>query len=216
MAPKRKKQAATTLDDLDGAVSKRVSFIRTDAVAVKSATPSKTRLKETFASALEPQWTVASEDLTAQVLSLLSRHALQPPDHAAEAALASSDSGSTALRAVGRAAGIYLGRSAVCRALRQGAVRAIAIAHHSGPPLLYAHVAALVQTTGTPAALLACSSAQLGQPFGLLRASVVGLSATSFGDDHELVCAIRRAGCIAPMPWLATSGQAHGAATGAS
>ena len=85
--PKRKKQVATTLDDLDGVVSKRVSFIRTDAVAVASASASKTRLKEAFASALEPQWTVASEDLTAQVLGHLSRHVSRLSDRPAGATL---------------------------------------------------------------------------------------------------------------------------------
>ena len=86
-----------------------------------------------------------------------------------------------------------LGRAKVTRALRRRELRALVLARDSGPPLLHAHLAALAQECGVPACVLACGSAQLGQPFGLLRASAIGLLAEHFAESHELVARLRRA-----------------------
>ena len=47
---------------------------------------------------------------------------------------------------------------------------------------------------GVPVCVLPCGSAQLGQPFALLRAAAVGLRSAEFGEDHALVRAVERAG----------------------
>ena len=193
---KRKKPEAVTLEDLDGVASKRVGFLRTDArAAIAPTAASKTKLKEHFSSELEPQWVAASAELTATVLRRLS----------VECVAGARVEG-------GRArAGVRLGRNAVGRGLRQGALRAALLAQDAGPPLLYAHLAVHAQTQRSPVALLACSSAQLGQPFGLLRVSAVGLTADSFSEDHALVQLVQRAaGTAPPLPWLDAARSAAG------
>ena len=187
------KAAALTLEDLDGDASKRVSFLRTDARAAIATVPtSMTALKEAFVSELEPKWVAASGELAAAVLRQIGHAcAAVAPAHAPQRQ---------------PLAGIHLGRSCVCRALKRRALRAVVLAREAGPPLLYAHLAALAQEAGATVALLACSSAHLGQPFGLLRASAVGLDAELFPEAHPLVALVEAAaGTGQRLPWLTES-----------
>ena len=55
-----------------------------------------------------------------------------------------------------------------------------------------------------PDPVLACSSAQLGQPFGLLRAAAIGLDAGHFEEGHALVQLLRESAAATPA-WLATA-----------
>ena len=185
------KAPAKTLDELGGAAS-NVHFVRTDARAAAAPAPiSRTKLKHAFEWQLGPQWPLLDGEEKAKVLAQVGEAC------AAEAA---------AGRDPPRPASICVGRAAVTRTLRRGELRALVLAQDSGPPLLYAHLAPLAQERGAPACVLACSSAQLGQPFGLLRASAVGLRAEDFGEEHELVQLLRRASeqqrPAGPLPWL--------------
>ena len=189
----RRKPPAKTLDDLGGAAS-NVSFIRTDASAIsKSKSSSQTKIKQAFEWDLAPRWPLLNGEEAATILRGLS-----------QLTSASDASGSSSGSA--RPAGLCLGRAAVSRALRRRELRALVIAQDSGPPVLHAHLAALAQAAGTPSCLLACGSAQLGQPFGLLRASAVGLRASHFGEEHDLVAlltaAAQRLQPKGPLPWL--------------
>jgi ribosomal protein L7Ae-like RNA K-turn-binding protein len=188
----KKRKAAVTLDELDGVASRAVPFLRTDArAAVATASTSNTRRKEGFTSELEPSWTAVSGEVAANVLR-----------HLASGCVASSAERSITTAARARPH-VRLGRGAVCRGLRQGALSAVVLARESGPPLLYAHIAALAQEHGVTVALIGCSSAQLGQPFGLLRTSAIGLGRESFSDNHELVQTLKNAaGSDPPLPWL--------------
>ena len=187
----RSKPAALTLDALDGAASKRVAFLRTDATAVATPSPvaSKSRLKEAFASSLEPQWVAVSGVLTADILRELG----------AEATARSAQGPRRGVAPLG----IYIGRNAVSRRLRKRALRSLVVARDAGLPMLYAHLPLLAQQAGVTPTLLSCSSAQLGQLFGLPRISAIGLDAQEFPDDHALVLLLRRAaGEGLPFPWL--------------
>lgn len=187
---KQRAKKAQTLDDLGGKAS-NVFFVRTDAVAALPQSISHSKLKQAFDWELAPQWPLITGDNAAVILR-----------HIGSACTADAAAG----RDPPRPGGIRLGRAAVTRALRRRELRAVILARDSGPPILYTHLAALAQDCGAPACLLACSSAQLGQPFGLLRASTVGLHASHFGEDHELVALLRRAGREqqpgGPLPWL--------------
>lgn len=184
--PKSKRKMAQTLDELGGAAS-NVSFVKEDA---RAAAPlpqlSKTKLKQAFEWDLSPQWPV----LTGEEASAALRHI-------GEACAASSSA---------RPAALCVGRAAVWRALRRKELAAILLAREGGPPLLSAHLAALAQESQTPTCLVACSSAQLGQPFGLLRASIVGLRAAHCATDEPLVVLLRDAAQqqrpAGPLPWL--------------
>ena len=200
--PKRKGRPAATLDSLDGEAHSRVSFLRTDARAAVATTASRTKLKEAFDSDLEPQWAMVSGEAASSALRLLS----------VEAASGATSTASS------RHAGLCLGRGAVARALSRGELSAVVLAREAGAPLLVSHLAVLAQERGTSVCMLACGSAQLGQPFGLLRASAIGLHAESFGADHELVRLLRASAQArvpakaraaangsdagSPLPWL--------------
>jgi hypothetical protein len=190
ISSKNKRRRAATLDELGGIASSRVHFLRTDARAAAAApTTSRTKLKEALSSELEPQWTAATGEAAASVLRQLGQEC----------------SGDAAR------AGMLLGRGAVGRALRRRQLRAVVLAREAGVPLLYSHLAKLAQDAGAPVCLLACGSAQLGQPFGLLRASAVGLRADHFNEHHELVLLLRRAagsGGAQPLPWASAPGAA--------
>ena len=155
--------------------------------ASAAAVVSRTKAKEALASDLDPEWLAASQQMTASVLRQLGA------DCTADASA------------------VRLGRSAVSRALRRGELAALVVAREGGPPLSYAHLAALAQQRGVAVSLLACSSAQLGQPFGLLRASCVGLRAPHFEPTHPILQLIQRAtltssggggASTGPLPWL--------------
>ena len=182
---KASKRAAATLDDLDGVASSRVKFIRTDARAAVSsrAGPSQRALREATAAAT-PQCPVIDGEEAAALLRRLSADCVSSADQ---------DAGPCARP------GVRVGLSAVTRALRRGTLRAAVIARDSGPPLLAAHLPALARARDVPACVLACASAQLGQPFGLLRAAAVGLDAEHFAADHPLVVLVARAGIARPI-----------------
>ena len=192
--PNKRKAKALTLDDLDGDASRRVSFLRTDArAAVSPAASTMTTLKEVFLSDLEPQWETAKGESAAALLRQLGDVcAAAPADEMGRKTLP----------------GVHLGRASVCRMLRQRALRAVILAREGGPPLLYAHIAVLAQEAGTSVVLLACNSAHLGQPFGLLRASAVGLHVDHFHDSHALVKLVRDAagarGTVT-LPWVSAA-----------
>ena len=182
--PKKRRRAAATLDQLEHA-SERVPFLRTDAREASVVAPvSRTRAKEALACDLDPEWSAASPATTTAVLRQLGADC-----------------------AANSAPGVRLGRSAVTRALRRGELAALIVSREGGPPLSYAHLAAHAQQHGTAVSLLACSSAQLGQPFGLLRASCIGLLAHHFPASHPLVQLVQRTasssnGSAGLLPWL--------------
>ena len=165
---KKPQRAAATLDELASAgetVVSRVPFLRTDARAMQQpAGKSKSKMKQAFASDLEPNWPAASAEASSHILGLLGVEC------------GSGDGGRN------RASCVCLGRSAVARALKRNSLAALILAKDAGVPLLYSHLAVLAQASGTPVCVVACSSAQLGQPFGLLRASAVGLRKEHFVD----------------------------------
>lgn len=183
------KVAAATLGDLEGDASRRVSFLRTDARAAVPTLVPAAPLKEAFHSDLDPRWVTAAGASTAAVLSRLSADIIST--------LASADG------AQRRAKGIHLGRASVCRLLRRRALSAAVLASDAGPPLTFAHVAVLAQESGAHVALLSCGSSHLGQQFGLLRASAIGLEAAHFPESHPFVQLIARTARYAqPLPWL--------------
>ena len=189
---KRKRPAkvvAATLGDLEGDASRRVSFLRTDARAAVPTLVPAAPLKEAFHSDLDPRWVTAAGASTAAVLSRLSADIIST--------VASADG------AQRRAKGIHLGRASVCRLLRRRALSAAVLASDAGPPLTFAHVAVLAQESGAHVALLSCGSSHLGQQFGLLRASAIGLEAAHFPESHPFVQLIARTARPAqPLPWL--------------
>jgi ribosomal protein L7Ae-like RNA K-turn-binding protein len=173
-----RKRAAATLDDLGGA-AKKVAFVRDDARALASAAPSKSQLKAALAVPFDALPAPATGNVAEAVLSRLASDCVV---------------GATA-GADGRTvrAGVVLGLGAVTRALRQGRLSAVMLAREP-QPMLVAHVAAVAAPCGVPVCVLPCGSAQLGQPFALLRAAAVGLRSAEFGEDHALVRAVERAG----------------------
>jgi ribosomal protein L7Ae-like RNA K-turn-binding protein len=175
----KKRKLAATLDDLSGDASKRVAFIRADARAAVSAPagPSRTQLKAAAASPFDPQWPLVRGETASALLQRIGTDCVARED------------GATRARS-----GVVVGLGAVSRALRRGALSAVVLAHDSGPPLFSAHVPVLAQKHGTAACVLACASAQLGQPFGLLRAATVGLDAALFPPEHGLVRMVADAG----------------------
>lgn len=186
---KKRGRAAATVDDLDGEAASRVHFVRTDARAAVKAAASHAKLKEVFASDLEPQWTTVPAEVLGRVLQLLS---------AAWSKSGTGDPGGTSSVATSY---LCIGRAAVSRALKRGELSAVVLAREAGVPLLCAHMAVLAEERGTLIRQLPCGSAQLGQPFGLLRASTVGLRTSCFGDSHELL-ALLRTNASPPLPWL--------------
>ena len=183
------KVAAATLGDLEGDASRRVSFLRTDARAAVPTLVPAAPLKEAFHSDLDPRWVTAAGASTAAVLSRLSEDIIST--------VASADGSQR------RAKGIHLGRASVCRLLRRRALSAAVLASDAGPPLAFAHVAVLAQESGAHVALLSCGSSHLGQQFGLLRASAIGLEAAHFPESHPFVQLIKRTARPAqPLPWL--------------
>lgn len=183
---KTKRKRVATLEDLGGDASKGVKFIRTDARALIAAAPSNSKIKAALAAPHEPQWLPVTEGRTAAVLQQLGADC-------------------SAARDVGNAHardGVIIGLGAVSRALRRCELRAIVLARESQPPLLYAHVPLIAQQQRVPVCSLPCSSARLGQIFGLLRASAVGLAARSFEAAHPLVQLLAQDASSLPFPWL--------------
>ena len=180
---KKRRAAAVTLDELGGAASKRVGFIRTDAKAIVAPTSSKSKLKASLVSPFEPKWPRASAEQAAQLLQQV----------AGSAALESS-----------RAAGVIIGLNAVGRALRRGEVSAVILGQDLPQPLVVASLAAQAQQRRVPVCMLPFDSARLGQPFGLLRATAIGFASHVFDDAHATVQLIGHVSGVGagPLPWL--------------
>ena len=166
------------LDDLGGA-AKKVAFVRDDARALASAAPSKSQLKAALAVPFDALPAPATGNVAEAVLSRLASDCV---------VRATAGADGRTVRA-----GVVLGLGAVTRALRQGRLSAVMLAREP-QPMLVAHVAAVAAPCGVPVCVLPCGSAQLGQPFALLRAAAVGLRSAEFGEDHALVRAVERAG----------------------
>lgn len=176
-----KRRAAATLDELGGAASGRVDFVRSDARAVKRTAPSNSQLKSALASPFEMAGGLAGPTAA---------HVLRE--------LVASCAGDAAGRVQ---PGVVVGLGAVGRRLRRGELSALVVAREAMPPLLLAHVPVLAAQRGVPLCVLACSSAQLGQRFGLLRAAAVGLEARLFAADHALVRLLAKS-AIATPAWV--------------
>ena len=82
--------------------------------------------------------------------------------------------------------GVIIGLRAVTRRLGRRSLRAVFVARNMRPSVLVAHLPVLARRHAVLCAL-DCTSAHLGQPFGLLRAAAIGLSAEAFTADHPLV-----------------------------
>ncbi len=178
---KRSARAAVTVDQLGGGASSRVDFIRTDARALKRSTPSNTHIKGALNSPFE-----LPSGLTGLAAASVIRQ------------LVASCSGG---RTGQVPQGMVVGLGAVTRRLRRGELRAVVVAREMHPALLVAHVPVLSARREVPLCLLGCSSAQLGQPFGLLRAAAVGLDAAHFEAEHPLVRLLAESASATP-PWL--------------
>ena len=177
----RAASAAKTVDELGGAASSRVDFIRTDARAVRHVVPSNTQVKGALASPYELSTGVTGAAAAGVIRQLM----------------VSCCGGQTGTVQ----SGVVLGLGAVTRRLRRGELRAVVMARDMQPPLLLAHMPVLAARQEVPLCVLACSSAQLGQPFGLLRAAAIGLDASHFEAEHVLVQLL--SGCASAVPaWL--------------
>lgn len=183
-----------TLDELGGEASKKVGFIRTDAKAVIEPSASSSKLKSSLASPLEPRWPDVSKEHCSTVLQRL-------------ATLCTPES-----RGGAPSEGVIFGINAVTRALRRSELSVVILARASQSPILYAHIPLISQLQqmqreqsakeqGTIVCMMPCSSAQLGQPFGLLRVSALGLKSAQYSDTHPLVLFLTRDNHI-PFPWL--------------
>ena len=183
MGSKKRRVAVATLDELGGVASKKVGFIRTDAKALVAPSASNTKLKASLVSSLEPAWPHATSEQAQEMLQSLA---------------------ACAFPEAGRAqCGLIVGLNAVSRALRRGELRCVILGREAPQPLLSAHLAVLAQQQSLPACMLPCDSGRLGQPFGLLRASVLGLASSVFDDSHPTVqLVVRVCGAQQPLPWL--------------
>ena len=160
---------AVTLRELRGVASGKAGFIRSDARAVVAPSASKSRLKLALSLSSEPTWSVASDADTARVLQRIATDCVD------------AEVGSARARP-----GVIIGLRAVTRRLGRRSLRAVFVARNMRPSVLVAHLPVLARRHAVLCAL-DCTSAQLGQPFGLLRAAAVGLSAEAFAADHPLV-----------------------------
>ena len=178
------KRKAVTVDELGGSAHSRVDFIRTDARAVKRATPSNTHLKGALSSPFE---------LPSGLTGL-----------AAAGVIRQRVSSCTGGQTGQVPSGVVIGLGAVTRRLRRGELQAVIVAREMHPPLLVAHLPVLAAKSGVPLCLLGCSSAQLGQPFGLLRVAAIGFAVDHFGLDHPLIQLLAESMTATPK-WLAAA-----------
>jgi ribosomal protein L7Ae-like RNA K-turn-binding protein len=184
--PKRGR-AASTVSELGGVVSSKVAFIRTDArAACREAAPSQTRLKTALSSPFEPSWPHVSAPAVAALVKGITAEC------------------TARLEASHKRPGLFVGLRSVTRALRRGELRAIVAASELQPPLLLAQLAVLSEAHGAHLAVIPTLAAALGQPLGLLRAAVFGLSSAHFAPDHPLVTLVTAVPKAAPC-WLPQS-----------
>ncbi|KAL3927963.1 MAG: hypothetical protein SGPRY_002591 [Prymnesium sp.] len=182
---------ALSLDELGGAAGKKVAFIRTDASALLPHAPSNTQLKAGLSSPYEPRWPHVSKEECAEVLRALGERLAGERHNAGF-----------------RSLGLTLGLRAVTRALRRAELCGVLLARESQSPLLYAHIPLLAQRQTQQehgmrpvVRMLPCSSAQLGQLFGLLRVSTVGLQASHFKDSDTVIKLLAKNDGLL-FPWL--------------
>ena len=168
MPPRARKRAAT-LRELRGVASGKAGFIRSDARAVVTPNASKSRLKLALSASSEPTWSAAPAADTASVLQRIATDCVDP------------QVGSARTRA-----GVIVGLRAVTRRLGRRSLRTVFVARDVRPTVLTAHLPVLARRCAALCAL-ECTSAQLGQPFGLLRAAAIGLTTEGFAADHPLV-----------------------------
>lgn len=176
----KKRPAAVTLDQLSGVASEKVRFIRKDARAVISAAPSQTKLKASLGSPLEVQWAEHSAAQLQAVMQLVKSSCVSAGG--------------------GPGAGTVVGLNAVRRALSRGSLRAVIVATQMQPQALLTQLAAVAHQHRVALGSLSCSTARLGQPFGLLRAAAVGLRATEFAGDHPLLVELTQLQPTVPWP----------------
>ena len=186
-----KKRFAVTVDELGGSASSRVDFIRTDARAAKRATPSNTHLKETLSSPFD-----IARGLTGPAMQAVIRELVRLRTAAPEQP------------------GVVIGLGAVTRRLQRGELRAIVMAGEIHPALLVAHIPVHAARATVPLCILECSSAQLGQPFGLLRAAVIGFTSKCFALEHPLIRLLADSAATPPA-WLEAAAAAAAAAEAA-
>jgi ribosomal protein L7Ae-like RNA K-turn-binding protein len=185
---KKRGRAAATVSELGGVVSSKVAFIRTDArAACRDAAPSQTRLKTALLSPFEPSWPHVSAAAVSALVKGLSAECTAQLDVSP------------------KPPGFIVGLKSVTRALRRGKIRAIVAASELQPPLLLAQLAVLSEAHGAHLAVVPTTAAALGQPLGLLRAAVIGLSSAQLAPDHPLVTLVM----AVPKPvacWLPAAG----------
>lgn len=185
--PKKRGRAASTVSDLGGVVSSKVAFIRTDArAACRDSAPSQTRLKTALSSPFEPSWPHVSATAVAALVKGISAEC------------------TARLEVSHKWPGVIVGLRSVTRALRRGEIRAIVAASELQPPLLLAQLAVWSEAHGAHLAVVPTTAAALGQPLGLLRAAVIGLSSAQFAAEHPLVTLVmavpKAAACWLPQP----------------
>ena len=191
MGGKGKKRFAVTVDELGGSASSRVDFIRTDARAAKRATPSNTHLKDTLSSPFDIARGLTGPASAAVIRQLVTLRTAAPEQP-----------------------GVVIGLGAVTRRLQRGELRAVVMAGEMHPALLVAHIPVQAARAAVPLCILECSSAQLGQPFGLLRAAAIGFTSKSFELEHPLIRLLAES-AAAPPPWLEAAATAAAAAVAA-
>uniref|UniRef100_A0A7S4BEA9 Ribosomal protein L7Ae/L30e/S12e/Gadd45 domain-containing protein n=2 Tax=Chrysotila carterae TaxID=13221 RepID=A0A7S4BEA9_CHRCT len=170
---KKKARLAATLNDYEGAAASRIHFIRADAKPLmQGASPSKTKLKASLLALCEPGWREISPRDVSMLMQSING-----------SCVTSTDSHLHASR------GVVLGMRAVTRAARRAELSALLVAAHSHSSLLLQQLACMADSHGAAVCALPCSSARLGQPFGLLRASAIGLRRDAFPTEHPLVAA---------------------------
>ena len=187
-----KKRLAVTVDELGGSASSRVDFIRTDARAAKRATPSNTHLKDTLSSPFDIARGLTGPASAAVIRQLVTLRTAAPEQP-----------------------GLVIGLGAVTRRLQRGELRAVVMAGAMHPALLVAHIPVQAARAAVPLCILECSSAQLGQPFGLLRAAAIGFTSDSFDLEHPLIRLLADS-AAAPPAWLEAAAAETAAAEAAA
>eukprot|EP00967_Tisochrysis_lutea_P127315 scaffold216312_cov31-Tisochrysis_lutea.AAC.1 len=168
--PRKRSRAAATVGELGGVVSSKVSFIRTDArAACESSAPSQTSLKAALSSPFEPSWPHVPAALVSQLLSAISAEC------------------TVAISGQRPGPGVIVGLRAATRALRRGELSALIAVAELQPPMLLAGLAVLADAKDTHLSVIPSTSTVLGQPFGFLRAAVIGFSSSHFAPSHQLV-----------------------------
>merc|ERR1712113_32217 len=174
MPKKAKRKQAATLDELHGSASELVKFIRTDARAIVIPnSPSLSTLKAAMHSPFEPHWSQIEDFQVSHLVHELRRSCVN-----------------TYNGAEGVRPRVVLGLRAVMRSLKRGELRAVICGTQTACILHLAQLAFHSRERNVALCGLPCSPARLGQPFGLLRVSCLGLPVHEFPIDHRLIVLI--------------------------